>query len=215
MGEGQDAWQRQGIAVHGAALAGKAAEGLQVASGIKNRTLAALELSWKNGNEPIKQGDVLMIDEAGMIGTRQMSRITSKCQEIGAKLVLVGDPDRLGDTGSIPVIPASEVIEMGDEPASSVRSKKDASVVRAAEAVRDGAAAVPVLMYHWVHPDPGDRLRLYGVTPEAFAWQMRHLHAAGYRTAGLDDLQDHLAGHRLHLRPDRPQLRQLRTQFTE
>jgi len=133
----------------------------------------------------------------------------------GLPVVLVGDPDRLGDTGSIPVIPASQVIEMGDEPASSVRSKKDASVVRAAEAVRDGAAAVPVLMYHWVHPDPGDRLRLYGVTPEAFAWQMRHLHAAGYRTAGLDDLQDHLAGHRLHLRPDRPQLRQLRTQFTE
>ncbi len=58
-------------------------------------------------------------------------------------------------------------------------------------------AAVPVLMYHWVHPDPGDRLRLYGVTPDAFRWQMRHLHAAGYRTAGMDELQDHLAGRRL------------------
>ena len=59
---------------------------------------------------------------------------------------------------------------------------------------QEPGAAVPVLMYHWVHPDPGDRLRLYGVTPAAFAWQMRHLHAAGYRTAGLDELQDHLAG---------------------
>ncbi|MDX8353998.1 AAA family ATPase [Cognatiyoonia sp. IB215182] len=90
-----DAWARQGITVHGAALAGKAAEELQSASGIQSRTLASLELSWKNGHAPIKPGDVLVIDEAGMIGTRQMARITDKMNEIGAKLVLVGDPDQL------------------------------------------------------------------------------------------------------------------------
>jgi peptidoglycan/xylan/chitin deacetylase (PgdA/CDA1 family) len=56
--------------------------------------------------------------------------------------------------------------------------------------------AVPVLMYHWVHPEPGDKLKLYGVTPEAFRWQMQHLHAAGYESAGLDDLLAHLAGRR-------------------
>ncbi len=90
-----DAWQRQGIKVHGAALAGKATEGLQTSSGIKSRTLAALELSWQNGHTPIARGDVLVIDEAGMLGTRQLSRVTAKCQEIGAKLVLVGDPEQL------------------------------------------------------------------------------------------------------------------------
>ena len=90
-----DAWQRQGITVHGAALAGKAAEGLQESSGIQSRTLSALELSWENGHTPIERGDVLVIDEAGMLGTRQFSRVTAKCQEIGAKLVLVGDPDQL------------------------------------------------------------------------------------------------------------------------
>ncbi len=90
-----DAWTRQGITVHGAALAGKAAEGLQSASGIASRTLASLEASWENGYEPIAAGDVLVIDEAGMIGTRQMMRIATKLQKIGAKLVLVGDPDQL------------------------------------------------------------------------------------------------------------------------
>ena len=90
-----DAWQRQGITVHGAALAGKAAEGLQESSGIKSRTFAALELSWENGHTPIERGGVLVIDEAGMLGTRQLSRVTAKCQEIGAKLVLVGDPEQL------------------------------------------------------------------------------------------------------------------------
>ena len=91
----RDAWARQGVTVHGAALAGKAAEELQNASGIASRTLASLELSWKNGNEPIAKGDILVIDEAGMIGTRQLARVVTKLNEIGAKLVLVGDPDQL------------------------------------------------------------------------------------------------------------------------
>lgn len=90
-----DAWSKQGIKVHGAALAGKAADGLEEASDIQSRTLASLEASWENGYEPISKDDVLVIDEAGMIGTRQLKRITSKINDIGAKLVLVGDPEQL------------------------------------------------------------------------------------------------------------------------
>ncbi|MGH1353577.1 MAG: AAA family ATPase [Thalassovita sp.] len=91
----RDAWRRQGFVVHGAALAGKAADGLQEASGIPSRTLASLEMSWQNGHEPIKSGEVLVVDEAGMIGPRQMARVAAKMEKIGAKLVLVGDPDQL------------------------------------------------------------------------------------------------------------------------
>ncbi len=90
-----EAWSSQGITVHGAALAGKAADGLESASGIQSRTLASLETSWENGYEPIVKGDILVVDEVGMIGTRQLARITAKMQIIGAKLVLVGDPDQL------------------------------------------------------------------------------------------------------------------------
>lgn len=61
--------------------------------------------------------------------------------QFGIGVILVGDPDRMGDTGPLAVIPATEVIEMGAEPASSVRRMKDASIVRAAEAVRDGVAS--------------------------------------------------------------------------
>ncbi|TPW25837.1 AAA family ATPase [Pararhizobium mangrovi] len=91
----RQAWEAQGYRVHGAALAGKAAAGLQSTSGIAARTLASLEASWKAGYEPMGHGDILVIDEAGMVGTRQMQRVAKALQERGCKLVLVGDPDQL------------------------------------------------------------------------------------------------------------------------
>ena len=91
----QLAWESQGLRVHGAALAGKAADSLQSASGIRSRTLASLEASWKSGYEPVGCGDVVVIDEAGMVGTRQLARIAEQLRMRGCKLVLVGDPDQL------------------------------------------------------------------------------------------------------------------------
>lgn len=64
--------------------------------------------------------------------------------ELGVSVLLVGAPERLGDTGGLEVLPASEVIGMGDDPAQGVRRKKDSSLVRAAEAVRDGRASAMV-----------------------------------------------------------------------
>jgi phosphate acyltransferase len=65
-------------------------------------------------------------------------------EEKGIAVVLVGLPDALGDVGALPVIPASEVIGMEDDPAQGVRRKKDSSLVRVAEAVRDGRAMAMV-----------------------------------------------------------------------
>jgi len=64
--------------------------------------------------------------------------------ELGIPVVLVGPPDRIGDALGLEVVPATEVIAMDDDPGSSVRRKKDSSLVRAAEAVRDGRALAMV-----------------------------------------------------------------------
>jgi len=64
--------------------------------------------------------------------------------ELGIPVVLVGRPGEMGDTGDLPIIEASEVIAMDAEPGSSVRRMKDSSLVRAAEAVRDGNASAMV-----------------------------------------------------------------------
>jgi len=62
----------------------------------------------------------------------------------GIDVILVGRPDALGDTDGIEVLAASDIIDMGDDPATAVRRKRDASVVRCAEAVRDGHASAMV-----------------------------------------------------------------------
>jgi glycerol-3-phosphate acyltransferase PlsX len=61
----------------------------------------------------------------------------------GIPVALVG-PEGLDGIGDIPLIPASEVIEMHDDPAQGVRRKKDSTLVRAAEAVRDGKASAMI-----------------------------------------------------------------------
>lgn len=65
-------------------------------------------------------------------------------QTFGIPILLVGDPDRLGDTGGLEVLPATEVIEMDEEPGAAVRNKKDSSLVLAAQAVKEGRASAMV-----------------------------------------------------------------------
>jgi phosphate acyltransferase len=68
----------------------------------------------------------------------------SAATDLGIPVVLVGRGGELGATGGLEVIEASEVIAMDEDPAQSVRRKKDSSLVRAAEAVRDGRASAMV-----------------------------------------------------------------------
>ncbi|ODR88535.1 Ti-type conjugative transfer relaxase TraA [Sinorhizobium alkalisoli] len=89
------AWEGEGRRVIGAALAGKAAEGLEDSSGIRSRTLASWELAWAGGRERLNRGDVLVIDEAGMISSQQMARVLKIAEEAEAKVVLVGDAMQL------------------------------------------------------------------------------------------------------------------------
>jgi Ti-type conjugative transfer relaxase TraA len=91
----REAWEAEGYRVRGAALAGKAAEELQRSAGIESRTLHALEYSWSRDRDPLSSRDVLVIDEAGMVGSRQMGRVLEQAREAGAKVVLVGDARQL------------------------------------------------------------------------------------------------------------------------
>ncbi len=91
----REAWQAEGYRVLGGALSGIAAENLELTSGVQSRTLASWEKAWREGRERLSTRDVLVIDEAGMVGSRQLERIVAEASRRGAKLVLVGDAEQL------------------------------------------------------------------------------------------------------------------------
>ncbi len=140
-----EAWEAQGYQVHGAALAGKAAEGLEESSGIESRTLASWSYSWDRGRDLIGRSDVFVIDEAGMVGSRQLARFIGEAEERGAKIVLVGDHEQLQAIGAgAPFRAIAE--QIGHVELSGIRRQRhdwqrQASVAFATHKTAEGLAA--------------------------------------------------------------------------
>jgi glycerol-3-phosphate acyltransferase PlsX len=61
----------------------------------------------------------------------------------GIPVILVGPAD-LADRGDLPLHVATEFIDMHEDPASSVRNKKDSTLVVSADLVRDGIASAMI-----------------------------------------------------------------------
>jgi len=91
----REAWESAGYQVQGAALAGKAAAGLTDEAQIESHTIHRLLADLADGRQQLTARTIVVIDEAGMVGSRQMAEILSRCEEAGAKLVLAGDTDQL------------------------------------------------------------------------------------------------------------------------
>ena len=91
----REAWEAAGYRVVGGALAGKAAEGLSSEAGIASRTLSSWELRWQQDRDRLDGKTVFVLDEAGMVSSRQMALFVEAVTKAGAKLILVGDPDQL------------------------------------------------------------------------------------------------------------------------
>ncbi|NEI18859.1 Ti-type conjugative transfer relaxase TraA [Rhizobium leguminosarum] len=141
----RQAWEAQGYRVHGAALAGKAAEGLKESSGISSRTLASWEYSWQADRSRLNARDVFVIDEGGMVASRQLARFVDEVKRAGAKLVLVGDHEQLQAIGAgAPFRAIAEAV--GHAQLSDVRRQrtdwqKQASIDFASHRTADGLAA--------------------------------------------------------------------------
>lgn len=141
----REAWEAEGYTVHGAALSGKAAEGLKESSGIQSRTLASWDRSWQNDRHQLNRGDVFVIDEAGMVGSRQLARFVTEAEARGAKIVLVGDHEQLQAIGAgAPFRAITE--EIGHAELSEIRRQRvdwqrEASVAFATHRTAEGLAA--------------------------------------------------------------------------
>jgi Ti-type conjugative transfer relaxase TraA len=95
LGAARETWEANGYEVRAAALAGKAASGLQSSSGIRSQTLHSLLRDLEKGRDALAERTVLVVDEAGMVGSRQFARLLEEADRAQAKLVLVGDANQL------------------------------------------------------------------------------------------------------------------------
>lgn len=167
LGAAREAWESAGLNVRGAALSGIAAESLENGSGIASRTIASMEHGWSQGCDLLGPRDVLVIDEAGMVGTRQMERVMSHAADAGAKVVLVGDPQQL------------QAIEAG-------------AVFRAIHERHGGVEITEVRRQHEGWQQDATRHLATGRTGEAIAAYADRdmVHAADTREAARGDLVD-------------------------
>jgi Ti-type conjugative transfer relaxase TraA len=91
----REAWEASGHRVIGAALAGIAGQELQSAAGIESMTLAMLQIDLDAHRIRLDDRTIIVIDEAGMAGTRNLAPILDAADRAGAKVVLAGDPHQL------------------------------------------------------------------------------------------------------------------------
>jgi ATP-dependent exoDNAse (exonuclease V) alpha subunit len=90
LGAAREAWQEVGLPVLGVAVARRAAGELREGAGIESTSVAALLGGLKRG-ETLPARCVLVVDEAGMVSTRQLAELLDHVERVFGKVVLVGD----------------------------------------------------------------------------------------------------------------------------
>jgi hypothetical protein len=174
----REAWQASGLEVIGCAISARAALELADQSGIPSMTIASLWQRLDRG-ETVPHRSVLVVDEAGMVGTRALAALAAAADQAGAKLVLVGDDRQLPEIAAggafhalAERLDATQLREVRRQREAWDRDALDAlrngEVERWARAYRDrgritiadsASAARAALVNDWSRAD-GDRLMI-------------------------------------------------------
>lgn len=91
------AFEADGFRVRGAALSAIVARNLSESAGMSTQTLASLikDIGRETPYAPLQRGDVLIVDEAGLVGSRMMEKVLAEVARTGARLILIGDTRQL------------------------------------------------------------------------------------------------------------------------
>lgn len=155
-----EAWVAGGHEVLGAAVARRAARELEHCAGIPSTSVAALRRRLE-GAESLPLRTVLVIDEASMLGTRDLASLVAVVQVRDGKLVLVGD------AGQLPSISAGGAFAALARTSSAIELRENRRQVEAWERtavdlLREGRSLEAVAMY-----DAHDRIHVAATSDDA------------------------------------------------
>ena len=91
----REAWEAAGYRVVGGTWPARRPKVWRRKRASPSRTLSSWELRWSKGRTTLDSNTVFVLDEAGMVSSRQMATFVEAASRAGAKLVLVGDPEQL------------------------------------------------------------------------------------------------------------------------
>jgi hypothetical protein len=93
----RDAFESRGFTVIGTSTSGQATRTLGREAGLEeSRTIASLRWRIQHDRMHLTEGHVLVLDEAGMAGDRDIAFLLDHARMRGAKVVMVGDDRQLG-----------------------------------------------------------------------------------------------------------------------
>ena len=142
----REAWQAAGYPVLGAAVARRAARELQDGAGIESTSVAAMLGELQRGYGELPDQAVVVVDEAGMVPTRELAELVDRVERVHGKLVLVGDHRQLPEieAGGVfrGLVQRGFAIELKDNLRQAHAWER-----RALDLLRDGRAAESVGLY--------------------------------------------------------------------
>jgi hypothetical protein len=130
------AWQACGVPVRGSAVSAVAAGVLQAEAGVRIDTVAKLLFEHDgrgaaNDGWRLRRGEVVVVDEASMLASRDLARLAQLAHRAEAKLVLVGDHAQLGAVeagGLFRLLVDIDAVELSGVWRFSVAWERDASL---------------------------------------------------------------------------------------
>ena len=203
----RQAFEESGFEVTGTALSARAAEELERSAGMSSLTLARFLGEIENGARILGRRNVLVVDEAGMVGTRDIAKLVELARTTGAKLILVGDPRQLPEI-AVGGAYGALATRLGAIELNENRRQRDAWERTALDDLRRGDAAAALTAYDAhgrIHLDPTiaqtrarvierwSQARASGIDAVMLAASRRDVDALNF-LARIDKRQSHALG---------------------
>ncbi len=131
--------------VVGAALAARTAAGFESATGIRSSTLTRF-LGEAKTTGGLPEGVVVVVDEAGMVGSRQLAQVSDLVEAASGKLILIGDHRQLAEIDAGGLYRALSIRLPSIELTDNVRQDQEWERTALTE-LRDGSIGRAVAMY--------------------------------------------------------------------